>query len=168
MVGARFSTNPSGENKVATTNETSGQSIRFPALSFSQGLVTIILSLDELNECRRLGFRKGYYKGLTLVDSVGNQFKVVGARKIKTLPFKFTFRDFLALLGANPLWQIELKFGSGRGVSLEETKKLILDSLRKEKHYWEEMCDFEEFRERIQSAPTLEQIFGAFREFNKM
>jgi len=152
---------------VATTNETSEQSIRFPAFSFSQGLVTVIKSLDEINECRKLGFRKGYYKGLTLVDSAGNEFRVVGARKIKTLPFKFTFRDFLELLGANPRWQIELKFGSDfRGISLEETKKLILDSFRKEKYFWEEMCDFEEFRERIQSAPTLEHIFGAFREFN--
>lgn len=154
---------------MATTNETSGQSIRFPALSFNQGLVNVIQSLDELSECTRLGFKKGYYKGLTLVDSVGNQFKVVGARKIKTLPFQLTFRDFLALLGANPRWQIELKFGSDtRGISPEETKKLILDSFRKEKYYWEEMSDFEEFRERIQSAPTLEQIFGAFQEFNKM
>ncbi len=154
---------------MATTNGTSGQSIRFPALSFSQGLVTVIQSLDELNECRKLGFQKGYYKDLTLVDSDGNQFNVVGARKIKTLPFKFTLRDFLELLGANPRWQIELRFGSDfGGISLEETKKLILDSFRKEKHFWEEMSDFEDFRGRIQSAPTLEQIFGAFQEFNMM
>jgi hypothetical protein len=37
---------------------------------------------------------------------------------------------------------------------------------RKENRFWEEMSDFEEFQQRVQSADTLEQIFAAFKEFN--
>jgi hypothetical protein len=147
----------------------SGQpSIRFPALSFSHGMINVIHSLDELSQCNKLGFKRGYYKDLTLVDSAGDQFHVVGARKIRTLPFKLTFSDFLAFLGANPRWEVELIFrpGSSR-MPMDELKKLIFRSFKREKDYWEEMTDFEEFQVRIESATSVEQTFEAFKEFNK-
>ena len=142
--------------------------MRFPALSFSHGLINVIHSLDALSQTNKLGLKRGYHKDLILVDSAGDQFHVVGARKIRTLPFKLTFRDFLEFLGANPRLQVELIFrpGSSR-ITVEELKKLILGSFKREKYYWEEMTDFEEFRNRIESATSVEQIFGAFKEFNK-
>jgi hypothetical protein len=146
----------------------SGQpSIRFPALSFGDGLVDVIDSLGVLSHCNKLGFKRGYYKHLTLVDSASNQFRVVGARKIRTLPFNFTFRDFFELLAGNPRWEVELIFGPFSRITLDEAKNLILGSFKREKDYWEEMTDFEEFRGRIESAASLEQIFGAFKDFNK-
>jgi len=142
--------------------------IQFPALSFSQGLISVVTALEKTSYCTRLGFKKGYYKNLTLVDSAGKQFHVVGARKIRRLPFRLTFGDFLELLSWNPRWEVELIFDPNcSSITLEQVKKLIFSSFRKEKYLWNEMCDFEEFRERINAATLLEHIFGAFKEFNQ-
>jgi hypothetical protein len=143
--------------------------IRFPALSFSHGLINVVHSLDVLSQTNKLGLKGGYYKGLTLVDTAGDQFHVLGARKIRTLPFKVTFRDFLEFLGANPRLQVELIFRPGSSqITVEELKTLILGSFKREKYYWEEMSDFEEFRDRIESAASVDEIFSAFKEFNKV
>ena len=72
--------------------------VRLPALVFSQGLILLINSLDEIKTCTKLGFKKGFYKNLVLVDSDGNKFRVVDARKLRTLRFRLRFRDFLELL----------------------------------------------------------------------
>ncbi len=140
--------------------------IQFPALSFSQGLVGVITSLET--QCTKLGFKRGYYKNLTLVDSAGNQFHVVGARKIRRLPFRFRFGDFLEFLGGNPRWEVELIFEpTSSRITADEVKNLLFRSFRKDRYFWSEMCDFEEFRDRIKSASSIEQIFGAFKEFNQ-
>lgn len=155
------------KNLDAAVSSTSA-AIQFPALSFSQGLVTVITSLDRMTRCTRLGFKTGYYKGLHLIDSVGNHFWAVSARKIRTLPFKFTFGDFLSILGWNPWWEVELIFECNFSrVSLDEVKKLIFKSFKRGRDFWEEMCNFEEFRDRIGSAASLEQVFGIFKEFNQ-
>jgi hypothetical protein len=164
-VGVRHTMSRNGDNQGRQIS--APDLIRFPALSFSQRLVNVINSLDDLSHCTKLGFKKGYYKHLTLVDSIGKRLEVVGARKVKTLPFRFTFRDLLAVLGANPRWQVELLFAPDISqLTLEEVKNLIYESFRNERHFWEEMSDFEEFQQRVQSADTLEQIFAAFKEFN--
>jgi hypothetical protein len=164
--------NPSGEKGVENSSVppfASGQpSIRFPALSFSHGLINVIHSLDALSQTNKLGLKRGYHKDLILVDSAGDQFQVMGARRIRTLPFRLTFGDFLEFLGANPRLQVELIFrpGSSR-ITVDELKNLILGSFKREKYYWEEMTDFEEFRRSIESADSVQEIFDAFSEFNK-
>ena len=50
---------------------------------------------------------------------------------------------------------------------MEELKKLILGSFKREKYYWEEMTDFEEFRRSIESSDSVQKIFETFKEFNK-
>lgn len=140
--------------------------VRLPALVFSQGLILLINSLDEIKTCTKLGFKKGFYKNLVLVDSDGNKFRVVDARKLRTLRFRLRFRDFLELLGANPRWEVELTFAPRSAqISLNDIKELVFKSFAKEKDYWTEMSDFEEFRDRISSASSLAEIFHLFNDF---
>ena len=142
--------------------------IKFPVLEFGQGLVNVVESLDYITNCRKRGYTNGWYKGLVLVDAESRLFRVLGARKLKTLPFNFTFRDFLEALGGNPRYQVELVFAPNTSrISLDKVKKLISESFRKEKNFWSEMTDFEQFRDEIARASSIDEIFGIFRGFNR-
>jgi hypothetical protein len=72
---------------------------------------------------------------------------------------------FLALISWNPDWEIELIFApTPSKISLEELKKMIFKSFRKELDMWEENTDFEEFRDKLSAVTSTEQIFAIFGE----
>jgi hypothetical protein len=142
----------------------SNTEIRFPAFWFSQNLVDIISSLDDVTQCTKATLRKGFYKGLVLVDSERRKFEVIGARKIRTVPFKWNFRNVFNLLSGNPQYQVGFSFRPNpAAMTLQEIKDLISDSFEKEKCHWEEATNFEELRERVSSATSMEQLFSAFK-----
>jgi hypothetical protein len=149
-----------------TSGSDSGQ-IKFPALTFNQGWVGAIESIEDISRPSRLGVKRGFYRQLTLVDSNLGRFKVVAAKKVGTR-FDANFRMFLRLLGGNPVRQMQLTLGVASELSLNDVKDLILDCFKKQEEYWEEMSDFEEFRDEIVAAMSMDQIFSAFREFNLM
>jgi hypothetical protein len=107
---------------------------------------------------------------LLLVDASSKRFQIVGAKKIRTLiDFSFGW-FFLGLLFGNPRWQVELIFAPGPPlqISIDEVKNLIFDSFTKEEDYWGEMIAFEEFRDRVATATSLEQILALFKKhFNQ-
>ena len=146
------------------------RSIQFPALAFSQGFVYALTSLDRITRCSKLTVKKGLYKNLLLVDASSKRFQIVGAKKIRTLiDFSFGW-FFLGLLFGNPRWQVELIFAPGPPlqISIDEVKNLIFDSFTKEEDYWGEMIAFEEFRDRVATATSLEQILALFKKhFNQ-
>ena len=76
----------------------------------------------------------------------------------------------MELLSRNRRWQVELIFSpkGPESISLGDVKRLITDCFEKEQEMWGEMIDFEEFRDKIISASSLEQIFATFREFHVM
>lgn len=141
-------------------------SIRFPALWASQGLVSVIQSIDEVNVCTKAAFKSGIYKRLVLIDSELRKFKVASARKARIL-FKLSVFDLLGMLEGNPRWRVDLVFRPNpEPVSLDEVKKIIFSSFEKEKDRWDEMMDFEEFQHKIASAASMDEVFATFREFN--
>ena len=140
----------------------------FPALSFSRGLVLLIDSTDNITRCTKLGLKKGFYQDLVVVDSNSYRFQAVDAREVRRLRFKFSLRGFLSFLDRNPDLEIEIFFESSPAkMSVEEVKKMIFNSFRREKHLWEEMSDFEEFQNQISAVASLEQIFAIFQNFKK-
>jgi hypothetical protein len=142
--------------------------LAFPVLSFSQNLVRRRESMSEITHCTRIALRKGFYEGLLLVDEQGRRFNVTGARKLRTLPPRLTFGNILDFIGGNPRYEIELMFAPGppTTISLEDARKLIFDSFRNEKYLWEAMVDFEEFRDKITRATSLQQVFSIFKEYH--
>ncbi len=142
----------------------SSTSIRFPALSFSQGWLSTVDSMERMTRSSRSGFKKGLHKSLVLVDSSGNQFQVVSAEKVRT--FVDGFGSLLGLLTGNPSVTVKLTFASTGHISLEDLKKLISESFEKQEDYWEEMTSFEQFRDKVGAATSLEQVFAAFKEFH--
>lgn len=103
--------------------------IRLPALCFSQdGLLCALDSLDRIIRCTKRGFKTGFYKGLLLIDSNAERFRVADARRVRTLPPR-RCRDLVELFSGNLRWQVELIFEPGSSnVSLAEVKRLIASS----------------------------------------
>jgi hypothetical protein len=124
-------------------------------------------SISELNRCTKRGLRNGYYDALLLVDEQGRRFNVSGARRLRMLPPK-SFGHILGFIEGNPRYEVELMFAPGppTAISFDDIRKLIFDSFRKEKHLWEAMIDFEEFRDKITAAHSLQQIFVLFKEYH--
>jgi hypothetical protein len=143
--------------------------IRFPALSFSRdGLLYALDSLDRISQATKRGVETGFYRNLTLIDSDATRFRVVDAQRVRTLPPR-GFGDILGLLSGNPRWQVQLIFAAdSQRVSMQEVKRLILDAFRKQSEDWDAMMDFEEFRQRIEDAASVDRVFASFREFHLM
>ncbi len=121
---------------------------------------------ENLVQCTKRAYEAGFYNGMVLVDSDSNMFQVVRAKKARTL-VNFSLGDLLRILERNPRWQVTLSFASDPvKISLEETKSRIFESFSDEKDRWEEMVDFEQFRNRIAIASSLKQIFDTFRDFH--
>ena len=144
-------------------------SMSFPALTFSSGILGTIQSLEGISRCTALGFKKGFYEDLILVDSASNKFHVIGAKKISNLPLRFKVGDLLGLLAGNRRWLVEPIFDSSTvRLSIEDVKQLIRRCFADEDDYWEEMGDFEVFRDKIWAATSIGEIFAIFREFHVM
>jgi hypothetical protein len=153
--------------KTATSAQELESSIQFPALVFSQNLLEVVGSMDEITQCSKLGFEEGFYKNMVLIDFNSKRFEVVGAEKVGRLPLRFRFRDFLGVVSGNPHWRVRLIFAPASfRISLDEIKNLILDSFEKEKYRWSEMTDFEEFRDKIVASGSLQQVFTILKEFH--
>ena len=159
--------NQNGNERAESSPRSVGvnNSIRFPALSFSQGLVALIPSLEVISRCTNLGFKRGYYKGLFLVDSESRKFQISSARKVRRIPFRWTFRDLLALIDGNPYWEVELTPAAPTAISLDEVKGLLFEAFRKEKYSWEAISDFEEFRDKVASSNSIGELFASFEYF---
>jgi len=120
--------------------------------------------MDRVSRSSRSGFKRGLHRSLVLVDSAGNQFQVVGAEKVRTLVDGLG--SLLGLLTGNPSLQVELIFAPAGSISLDDLKKLITEAFEKHEDYWEEMSGFEQFRDRVGGATSLQQVFAAFKEFH--
>ena len=138
---------------------------RLPALTFNDGWLAAIDSIDSLMRPSRLSVKKGFYKDLIVVDSTLRKFRVIRAEKVG-IRFDVGFRTLLRLLGGNPIWKMEITFDRPSSISLEEVKQLISDCFLKNEDYWDEMSQLEEFRDRIASADSVEEVFTSFREFH--
>jgi hypothetical protein len=140
--------------------------IRFPVLSFgTDGSLLALGSLDRITRCTKQGYKNGFYNGLLLIDADGDEFRVVNAQRVRTLPPK-NFGEFLGSISGNPRWQVELEFEPGFSrVSFDEIKRLILNAFEKDRT-WDGMPDFETFRDQIATSPSLERVFAVFKTFN--
>ena len=139
-------------------------SIRFPALSFNQGWVHLVRDMDHLSRSSKKGFKRGLHKDLLVVDFNGNMFRIVDARKVRTL-IDLNVNSLLGLLSGNPGLQLELSFASPSKINVEHLKKLISDCFKRHEAFWEEMSDFEDFRTKISAAVSVDEIFSVFKAF---
>ena len=121
--------------------------------------------MSELTHCTKVALRSGFYDGLLLVDERGRRLDVTGARKIRIVPPKPSLASLLDWIG-NPRYEVELVFTSPIAISLEDVRTLIFESFTRATYLWEEMIDFDAFRDKIAAATSLEQVFSTFKDYH--
>ncbi len=130
------------------------ESLRYPVLCFSQHLIRVEKSPDELTTCSKLALSKGgYFENLLLVDSAGTGLRVRGANKLHGVGLFFGYNIFL-----NQRIKVQLHIdGEPIQVSLTEVKDYVFDSF-KHRRAWRTRGDFAELRSEVQNAASIPEI----------
>lgn len=131
------------------------EKLKFPVVSLqSPGMVEVFRNKDELGICSRTALKKGYFKGLLLIDSNGMQFKVISANKIGYIGPFFGFNIFL-----NQKLKVELKFSDKIDkISLDEFRKRVVKTFNQDRFFWESGGDFNELISLVNKTPTISEI----------
>lgn len=141
--------------------------IKWPALSFSQGLISLEYSLET--HASRLGLRNRFFDGMLLIDSSGRLFRVAEAEKVRLLPprLKLFVGDLLGVLTGNPRYAIRLRLveEQPRILSADEIKTMVFEAVRREPS-WEAMVDADEFKVELAKSRTVDDIFAIFGRYN--
>ncbi len=110
----------------------------------------LITTIEGLN-------RKAYDSGI-IIDSTGNKFKLLGAKKIG---WGNTFFGF-TLIRKGRLIKIEPKLKELGEVSFFEMKNVIIDQLKKNKHYWNPYGSVETMIEMVESSESKTELVNIF------
>ena len=125
----------------------------YPVLCFSQNLVRVEKSEQELTICSKTALKKGgYYEKMVLVDSKGTALNINGAKKINGVGAFWGYNIFL-----NQRIKVQLQIKDSFHIQLDETKRLVLDSFEKW-HGWKTREDFSELKSSITNAESISEI----------
>lgn len=131
----------------------------FPVLCFSQDIVSVSESADQLTTCSKVGLKKGYFRKLIIIDSAGALYKVNGAKKLCGVGPFWGYNIFL-----NQKIRVELSFKENPSpVSLQEVKNMVFMSFRKW-HGWATRGDFEELNDKITNAQTFSEVIELLKD----
>jgi hypothetical protein len=131
--------------------------IKFPILSFSQGLVDVEHDLESLTTCNKRALRRGgYYSKLWLVDSGQHKFNVKSAKKLHGVGLFWGYNIFL-----NQRIRVELVFEDKvENIPLEDVKAAVFKSFRTW-HGWASADDFDELQSKVKNATSVREIMDA-------
>lgn len=135
------------------------EALQFPVLCFSQNLVLVVSSQEELTTTNKAALRNGFFANLLLVgsNSVGAQVK--GARKLHGIGPFGGFNLFL-----NQRIRVALEFaGPPFAVELDDVKQRVQASFRNW-HGWFSRGDFEELQARLERAQSVAEIVSLLDE----
>lgn len=150
-------------NQEQITEEIKPEQIKFPAIWFENGFA--IALAGSIGRANRLGLKKTSHNKVVIVDANGNCFRILGVKKVRTL-FSWRFGKILGLVTGNPEFEVEWLFGAVSKMSVDDVKELLFNAFRKQREFWKEMIDFDEFKAKIGSAGSFGQLLAALREFN--
>lgn len=127
--------------------------LKYPIIWFSQDLVDIGQSEDNITICTKAALHSDFFKRLLLVDSEGNALKVCNAKKICGVGPFWGYNIFL-----NQRIKVELiTEGEPFFVSVDEVKKYIFKSFQNW-HGWASRGDFDELKESVAKAQTITEL----------
>ena len=133
--------------------------IKFPVLRFSQNLVGVERTEDDLTTCTKVALKKGFFDEMLVVEESGKSYKVKGAKKLHGVGPFGGYNIFL-----NQMIKVELLFeGNPFQINVDEVKRRVLLSFKK-RHGWSTRGDFEELRERVKNAKGILEIIQLLSE----
>lgn len=125
----------------------------FPVLHIYRGSLSPARSLELLTTTTSVALRKGFFDGLTIVDSLGKEAVVQQAKKLHGVGPFWGFNVFL-----NRTIRVELSLQeTGRILGVEEVRALVLREFQVW-HGWESRGDFDELKASVENAQSVAEI----------
>jgi hypothetical protein len=117
--------------------------------------MTTVQDLTSLTTPTRRGLRRGWYKNLQIIDSLGRTYRVIDAVAEGTNPLQWI----------HGIWggriQVKLEFDEflePEEIDLEEMKKLVRENLVKHRERFESGRSLAEFRSQIRDCQTHREV----------
>jgi hypothetical protein len=125
----------------------------FPVICFNQGIFEVKEDFYKLSTCSKYALKRGWYKSLLIIDSVGESIRVKSARKLHGIGRFWGYSIFL-----NQRIKVELTYdGEPFQITVEDLRKHVLDSLNTWEG-WQEQMNFEEWKASFEKASTIAEI----------
>jgi len=135
----------------------------FPALAFSKGHMSFIDSLQRLTTCSAVAMKKGFYRGLFLIDSAGRSWLVKEARRAGTIGPFWGFSLF-----RTQKLKVILALGEAELLALEEAKAKVLSSLARDRAFWEAGGDYDVIELGVREAKNFPALIQALSDPNSV
>jgi len=132
------------------------EELSFPIVSFGNENNSIYFSrkIDDLTICSSVSFNKGYYNGLTLIDSKGINAVVQNAVKVDTIGPLWGF----SLLKGQKL-KIHLELNKLKDITpLNELKDKIIKIFNNDEYFWNSDGELKDKIEFINKARSHHEI----------
>jgi hypothetical protein len=138
--------------------------IQFPLLTISGNILDFKRSPNQIGRCTRVALKNRYYDQLRGIDQSGNEYRVVGVTDPKLAKSKKY--EFIGYLTGNPSYFVSLEWEKHGKLDLRQVRELLEGNFKVRKYFWNEMIDFDDFRDAIRSATSIPEIFSIFENFN--
>ncbi|GAA5030093.1 hypothetical protein GCM10011506_18940 [Marivirga lumbricoides] len=130
--------------------------LNYPVFAFRKddNMIYVFFNDRDLKATNEQIFHEMKYNEIIHIDSLGNQYEIIGAFKVK----------YLGLWGFNPLLKgrqilIEFDYSSEvRNVSLEHFKTDLVNRINKTSSIWRAGWNTDELKERIKNANSFKEI----------
>jgi hypothetical protein len=135
--------------------------IKFPAITFAKkNVVAFARDLDDLTICSRRALRRGYYNGLSIIDSSGAHYRVISAREVDTIGFFF---GFSLMFGQRLRVDIEIEEPCS-SISIDELKKTLIKAINEDRYSWNSGGDLGRILQKIKESSNHSEIIGILTE----
>jgi hypothetical protein len=136
--------------------------LEFPVIAITKsGAITVHLNRDTLEVQHVKMIRRGWYRGMTIIDFAGDSYIVRKATRVR---------------GEGPLWgfsliysrrvRCELALNSPKSLALTAVKRAVCDAMCREPHLWEAGLNengVAGWQNKIQEADNIGQVFDLLR-----
>lgn len=129
--------------------------ISYPVIAFAKGgVVHLARNEADLTICSKRGLANGFYNGLNLIDSEGNRYNILEARKVGYANFLWGFN-----LAFGQRIRVELIIsGSDNALAIEDFKERLLKQLKKDIQFWNSGGNFNELTVLIKTGKSFKDI----------
>ena len=143
------------------TNSSIGD-LRFPVISITHsGAITVHMNRNTLEVEHVKMIRRGWYRGMLIIDSTGDSRKV---RRAKQMKGQGPFWGFSLLYSRRV--RVELELQPNQKLELPEVKKLLCDAMERDPHMWNAAL-YEDgvsgWQRKVRDAKTTRDIIDLLR-----
>ncbi|MFA5262758.1 MAG: hypothetical protein WC378_02965 [Opitutaceae bacterium] len=127
--------------------------LNFPVLCIHKATIFTVRTLDALTSTTAAALRGGLFTKLRVIDSIGVEYVVSSAKKLKGIGPFFGYNLFL-----NQRIRVALDLEpTGKVFSSDEVRALVLKDFRGW-HGWESRDDFDQLKQGVASAASVGEI----------